>query len=360
MSTYSFARGRACIRTVVIACGALLALSACEVVDEGVTDYRKATLDSEAGNGSPTSVFRKYTSSDRGDPKINAPGDAVAIPVGKTFYVSALQAYISSDANFHSWGTPFQRDEMVVILRVHDSNNDATDEPAKLVFYSDDVERGQFLNFSNLVTFGPTTYMGGVITIDVDEINLVRTTDDVRKELTALAAGDRSFVGPDPASRHTFERNERDLLDGIERDGHGTRYTLTLLPAGGVNNLPYPRFEAGNYVVVRTESRTGAPFDWSAVKLDNNTGRLIYPSDEANAKSPCSDDQTNGKLGGEVRCASYVTVQINALDTAPYVSPQIRQLPTLPRPRAIEPPCYKPLTNGSATQCLPPPNPPKS
>jgi hypothetical protein len=344
-STNSLVRSRVRIWAAGFAMAALVGLSGCQVVDEGVTDYRKATIDENSGDGNSTSVFKKYTPSDRGsgiptDP--NKKGNAAEIPVGKTFYVSLLQAFIGKDGGFHGWGNPFQRDEVAVILRVHDSNN-TTERNEKLVFYSDDVTFGQFLNFSNLVTFGPTTYQGGVVTIDVDEVRLIRGTENLRKKLESLAADDdRDYVGPDPTQRHNFARQERDLIDLWERDGNGTRYTLTLLPAGGVADLPYPRFESGNYVVVRFDNRNTG-FDWKSVKLDNNTGRLVYDN-KASSNDLCNGDKSSGTAGAEFRCTSYVTVQINALDATTTVKPRTRpELDGPTEPRPVAPPVYKPL-----------------
>jgi hypothetical protein len=112
-----------------------------------------------------------------------------------------------------------------------------------------------------------------------------------------------------------------------------------LLPAGGVSGLPYPRFEAGNYVLMRHDKRDNA-FEWGRLQLDNNTGRLVYAQTTSDSngqivsRDPRNDNDLNYRSrkaqfdasgqrnmwqdrAGDYREQSYVTLQINALDPVP-------------------------------------------
>jgi hypothetical protein len=312
------------------ACLALIAMAGCESVDEGVTDYRKATIDQNSAHGMPTDVSKKYMLSGDTNP-------SVPIVDKDLFYVSLLQAYVGPDSDFRGYSDFGGREEIVLVLRVRDSNE--PDSPGRFAFYSDNVARGQFLNFSNLLTLGPTHYHGGVITIDVDEIRLIGTTAHIKEKLQALADDPEGAFGPDPAKRHNWNAIARDVFDIIDRDSYGTRYTLTLLPTGGIPGLPYPRFEAGNYVLMRHEARNDA-FEWNALQLDNNTGRLVYKGTASDAdgaahrEAPCRhcDPDTNA---GDYRERSYVTLQINALRG-------IQENPA-PEQHVVKPPKYKSL-----------------
>ena len=198
--------------------------------------------------------------------------------------------------------------------------------PGEFAFYSDDVVRGQFLNFSNMLTLGPAFYQGGVITIDVDEIRLAGTTEHIKDTLKQLADSKMDVVGPDPEKRRNWNAVARDIFDVIDKDAYGTRYTLTLMPSGGVAELPYPRFEAGNYVLVRHEA-PNANFSWNTLQLDNNTGRLIY----------------KGGAGSNYDQSSYVTVQINALRAMPEnPMPEVRK-PLQRTPKPVDAPKYQSL-----------------
>jgi len=294
---------------------AALAVASCESVDEGVSDYRKADINHDSSRGAPTDVSKKYALT---GPHAGQGGgeDTNDVPIrsGDKFYVSLLQAYAGPDAGFRG-GVGFGgKEEMVVVLRVRDSNDPG--DPGRFAFYSDDVERGQFLNFSNLLTLGPQNYAGGVITIDLDEVRLIGTTKHVKEMLQQLADDPDGAFGPDPTKRANWRAMARNLFDIIDSDSYGTRYTLTLLPSGGIVGLPYPRFEAGNYVLMRHEDRRDA-FEWDNLQLDNNTGRLVGKGTSA-----------------EYRDRSYVTLQINALRGIPSTTPDTTK---------VNPPTYVPL-----------------
>lgn len=334
MRDRGFANISACRkRCAAIAGSALVAglvLAGCESVDEGVTDYRKATIDQDSASGRPTDVSKKYTLSGDATP-------AVPILANDMFYVSLLQAYVGPDADFRGSPAFGGREEIVLVLRVRDSNDPGS--PGRFAFYSDNVARGQFLNFSNLLTLGPTHYQGGVITIDVDEIRLIGTTAHIKEKLKALADDEDGAFGPDPAKRRNWNALARDVFDIIDSDSYGTRYTLTLLPTGGIPGLPYPRFEAGNYVLMRHEARNDA-FEWNDLQLDNNTGRLVHKGSASDAdggahrSAPCPSCDPDSNAG-DYRERSYVTLQINALRG-------IRDNPA-PDPHVVKPPKYKSL-----------------
>jgi len=315
------------VRTVLVMIAAAMTLAACESVDEGVTDYRKATIDTNSAQGAPTSLAKKYELSST----TTAPdGSDIPISARDQFYVSMLQAYVGPDAGFWHNVSFGQREELVLVLRVHDSNDE--NSPGRLAFYSDDVSRGQFLNFSNLLTIGPTQYAGGVVTIDVDEIRLIGTTNHIKEKLQALADDQYGAFGPDPSKRRDWQARERDLFNLIDMDGYGTRYTLTLLPSGGIAGLPYPRFEAGNYVLMRHEARNDA-FEWNRLQLDNNTGRLVYTGTRSDANgaigapAPCAScDPGQFNDAGDYRERSYVTLQINKLHAPPAAPPEYKSL----------------------------------
>jgi hypothetical protein len=359
----------------------MVVLAGCaETVDEGVTDYRKATIDDRSAHGAPTDVAKKYALSDTSG---YAGNSAIPVTSGRRYYVSLLQAFVGPEVRMSGMHLFGEHEEVALVLRVHDSNDRV--HPGRLVFYTDDVKPGgQFLNFSNLLTIGPTEYRGGVVTIDVDEIHLRGTTAHIKELLVELAAepdcrqgahptssghdtcddgpvgasdsAQSQLVGPDAGKRRTWEARERDLFNIVDRDGYSTRYTLTLLPAGGVEGLPYPRFEVGNYVLMRHTARDNA-YEWDKLQLDNNTGRLVYRGSlsDVNGKLASRDPNTDRDLNaasrkeafsaaggaaawqalrGDYREQSYVTLQVNALSD--------------PLPEIIHPPRVRSLTQERA------------
>ena len=379
MAAGALARIRGPVGAFCLGVGVIVALAGCaETVNEGVTDYRKATIDHRSAEGAPTDISKKYALSDTTDFSGN---DAIPIMAGRRYYVSLLQAFVGPEARVGGTNWFHEHEQVALVLRVHDSNDRA--HPGRLVFFTDDLKlSGQFLNFSNLLTIGPTDYRGGVVTIDVDEVHLRGTTNHIKEMLQELAqepdcplgphplpsghdqcddeptpdaggpssAAQSALVGPAPGKRRTWQARERDLFNLIDTDGYSTRYTLTLLPAGGVSGLPYPRFEAGNYVLMRHDKRDNA-FEWDRLQLDNNTGRLVYGatrSDEGGqiaSRDPHNDKDLNyqsrkdrfeatgrrnlwQQQAGDYREQSYVTLQINALDP---VAPAVLFEPPPPR-----------------------------
>jgi hypothetical protein len=378
------------LRAGVVASLLILLLAGCaETIDEGVTDYRKATISDQSKQGSPTDIAKKYALSDTTP---FAGNSQLTIGQGRRYYVSLLQAFVGPEARVGGTNWFHEHEQVALVLRVHDSNDRA--RPGRLVFFTDDLKLGgQFLNFSNLLTVGPTEYKGGVITIDVDEVHLRGTTSHIKELLRELSeepdcpigphapgsghdvcddgpagpsdSAQAALVGPDAGKRRTWQARERDLFNLIDSDGFSTRYTLTLLPAGGVEGLPYPRFEAGNYVLMRHDRRDNA-FEWNRLQLDNNTGRLVYAAQRGETLPPglesartTTASDANGKLAsrhpgndadlnyqsrkeqfdaaggrvlyqdktGDYREQSYVTLQINALDdTGPIAPPRVRSV----------------------------------
>ena len=75
---------------------ALFVLLGCaETVNEGATDYRKATIDRRSAEGAPTDIAKKYALSDTTDFRGN---DAIPIMAGRRYYVSLLQAFVGPEA----------------------------------------------------------------------------------------------------------------------------------------------------------------------------------------------------------------------------------------------------------------------
>ena len=238
---------RRAARVAAIALGVVVVamLTACtETVNEGATDYRKATIDRHSAEGAPTDIAKKYALSDTTDYSGN---NAIPIMAGRRYYVSLLQAFVGPEARTGGTNWFGEHEQIALVLRVHDSND--RDHPGRLVFFTDDLKTGgQFLNFSNLLTVGPTDYAGGVVTIDVDEIHLRGTTDHIKQMLEELAAepdcplgshpkasghdecddeptasaggpsdtAQSQMVGPAVNKRRTWEARERDLFNLIE------------------------------------------------------------------------------------------------------------------------------------------------
>ena len=136
------------VRAAVLAAVAMVLAGCAETVNEGVTDYRKATISSQSALGAPTDISKKYALSDTTDFSGN---NAIPIMAGRRYYVSLLQAFVGPEARVGGTNWFNEHEQVALVLRVHDSNDRA--RPGRLVFFTDDLKLGgQFLNFSNLLT----------------------------------------------------------------------------------------------------------------------------------------------------------------------------------------------------------------
>jgi hypothetical protein len=112
----AIARVAACLAAVVL-------LTSCtETVNEGVTDYRKATISDQSKQGSPTDISKKCALSDTtpfaGNPQIT-------ITPGRRYYVSLLQAFMGPEARVGGTNWFHEHEQFALVLRVHDSNDRA-------------------------------------------------------------------------------------------------------------------------------------------------------------------------------------------------------------------------------------------
>jgi hypothetical protein len=148
---------------------------------------------------------------------------------------------------------------------------------ARLVYFSHDVQPGQFFNMHNMPVYGPLEYKGVPIGIDI----FILEIDAEDKQSFALfkslaAAGSSAFAPASPVLS---------LLDGLGSSllNSGTddvefRYSFVLDPAGGYKGTVYATAEAGDYVLVRTEDRE-REVPWDKLLFDHNTGRLLVKNE---------------------------------------------------------------------------------
>ena len=92
----ALARIRGPVGALCLGLVGVVALAGCmETVNEGVTDYRKATINHRSAEGEPTDISKKYALSDTTDFSGN---DAIPITAGRRYYVSLLQAFVGPEA----------------------------------------------------------------------------------------------------------------------------------------------------------------------------------------------------------------------------------------------------------------------
>jgi hypothetical protein len=295
--------------------------------DQGVSDYAKAHW---RKGESCTPFVRKYESvcgsnfstdaqnveskdlDNRG--KYNscsdiAPEQGPEVQKGQIISVYLQQAYIDEfkergEGNFFRK----KRGEIAVVARVAEleSGTDfdftvAGRDRGRLVYYSEGVQEGQFLNFSQLPIYGPIEYTGKPLLLEFYIIELDVKENTEVSGLLAAAAGLGAIAYP-PASPilKVLDTIGGGLLKANQSDLE-FKYHATLL-AGDMQiaALRNGRLEYGNYVFVRM------PY--------------TNPKDKGSTSvHPWSEwwfNQKNGRLYGDRNCSSlvsqnYLSVQIN-------------------------------------------------
>ena len=259
----------------------------CAIKNEGAIDYRK-TGTSASGKGrskaAENAVFVKKYALNKDATNYFSKDDAISI-------------YLNHGcvASFAELANPFQletskttRGEIAIVAKVFEQSatmdlDFATKAPesGRLVYYNDDVRRGQPLNFSFLPIYGPRKYGGNPLIIQLYVLELDQDKTQYSGLLSALASIGAVAYPPaspilgllDSLGTALLQRNSDDIL---------FRYHFTLLPYSGNAGVNYPVLEAGNYVLVRKENRRSEAA-WEGLSYDAETGRLTVPSLAATA-----------------------------------------------------------------------------
>jgi hypothetical protein len=292
------------LRRILIALGAALLatlVSACAYLNEGAINYRKATLKKEKYELLELAGKYSLPSSER---------DAV-IRKNDTISIYLAQAYIKGlheiPAYWKGETSKKMRGEVAIVVRAFElsDTNDLDFGPnavdaGRLIYYSDDARENQFLNFSFLPIYGPITYRGNPVVLQIYMLELDADTDKLKPLLSTLAKAGTSAYPPAAPALSLIENLGSALLAG-NHDDVMFRYSFTLLPDHGYAGSTYPVLEAGNYVLIRKANRQQNE-DWdnfdfhgkpSLLRFDQSDGRLVVQPG-----GPV-DKQTVGKGGEE-------------------------------------------------------------
>lgn len=169
---------------------------------------------------------------------------------------------------------------------------DLTDlSEVKVVYYSPDVERRQDLNFSNIPLKAPATYNGNPVGLQIIVLELDRMSSQMQSLLKTLAGlGQQSNLAPGGQAGALLLKVGTSMLTQ-NNDDTIFEYRFVLDPADGSISAQSAPFEAGRYVLKRTDDRTKDQI-WRNLEVDHNTGRLFQmPADPPKSeRSPYTDD----------------------------------------------------------------------
>lgn len=148
------------------------------------------------------------------------------------------------------------------------------EESGRLVYFSDDVRKEQFLNFSYLPIYGPISYRGKPIVIQIYILELDETEDKkIKSLLSILAKAGATAYPPSSPILSLLDDLGAALLTG-DTDDILFRYSMVLYPTGGFEQVPYPVLETGSYIFIRKEERS-EPELWANIGYDPYAGCVL-------------------------------------------------------------------------------------
>lgn len=337
-----------------------LTVSGCSVINEGAVNYRKTSAFSKVASQNPAASEKnvddpnpmplefKYKMPSNSSLIINNNGsDTVAIFLESAF----IKDFV---AGFHL-STGFRCPIAIIVnaYEVGEGNEknyfDYSPEGFKkgrLVFYSDDVAKGQFLNFSYLPVYGPAIYKGKPLALEITILKVDTSSQALKSLLGELASMGKKVLALDTPVVKLLNALGGSMLEGGHDDRIFKYYmTLNAVPPQGslsssVDGAHYPVLHEGHYVFVRHNNRA-APENWD-MNLGQDEGRLYYNKDHSIKKPDGTSSAIDSKLYNAsvqdnlYRENTYLVLQIKKnLPVAEYDIPSFASLEASLRSEAV-------------------------
>jgi hypothetical protein len=301
MSTLGFDRRALCLLL------GLGGLAACAVSDEGATEFR--------------SLGTRDATEDATELRQNVMKAGRPIRLGEPLLITLKTAYIKDFTEYFAnplralRGADSANGEIAIVANVfEDDGTTALDfgpaglKAARVVFFSDDVDKGQFLNFHGLPLYGPLTYNGYPVVIDLYAVDLDRPGPQLRQMLENLAKiGSVAYPPGTPIAGALAQLAGTLIAD--DQDDKAYHHTLVQRPTGGVEGIPYSVLEAGHIVFVRSHERIKG-IDWSQIALNPWAGVLVQVKEGEKCMDPNPDPVCL------YRDNTYMVVEVNTAPTA--------------------------------------------
>lgn len=305
-------------------------LAGCAILNEGAVNYRKARVP-PAGQGGAVPTHLELVEKNIGPSDRNQLISRVA---NDSLEVSLQSAFIKDFVEFPALLTKGEfvpRGEVAIIVNVFEMGKDKDIGYApgdftkgRLVFFSDDVRKGQFLNFSNLPVYGPASYTGKKLGIEITIMELDAESKALKSLLNSLAGLGKAAYPQASPMLEVLNKLGGAMLGG-SHDDRIFKYYMVLEPGDGYKGKREPVLAEGDYVFLRKEDRNAAE-DWDGLEYDDVAKRLRVKSA---ALSGHADNSRIGKRlslaqsqDGFYRGDSYLVFSINRNKPITDYSPQ--------------------------------------
>lgn len=148
---------------------------------------------------------------------------------------------------------------------------------AKLIYFGDDIKKGQAFNFSTITLMPKTEYHGGTIGIQIFVMEIDAKPGPVFSLLKTLAELGKSAIPTPPGIGSALLDLGTSLANSSSNDDKLFEYRFELTAPSGQPDTVKATFAPGRYVLRRMQRRLESA-DWSKFEIDHNTGRL-YETD---------------------------------------------------------------------------------
>ncbi len=251
-----------------LAAAALLALAGCAVSDEGATDFRFARP--EAGTG-----WVKLQAAEASDLPIGT-GEVVQITLETAFVADFWSVFGHPGV---SGGRP--NGEIAIVVAAFEDDGRTPERfgtdalaNARVVYFNEDVVEGQFLNIGpGLPIYGPATWNGFPLRVDLWIVELDQPGDQARRLLSVLAALGATAFPPAAPIAAPLARLAGTLITD-RQDDPAFHYTLTLgTPTGdGLRGVPL----APSDIVLVRQNQRDRDTEWTGLRFHTPSGRLTW------------------------------------------------------------------------------------
>lgn len=244
-------------------------------IEDGIIDYRLTpnytVVRNKAGaRGNLAKLQEKHVHDKAKD---------VYIEPGESLSIHLQQAFLNELSG-----------EVAVIARVYEATKQSGNafktavRSGRLVHLSAGVKSdGQYLNFSSLPLYGPITYNGKpmIMEVYVMEMDKIKSQRQ-RRLLNFLARAGGTPHAPSSPVLKMLEAVGETLMDNPEGD-RTIKFRMVLYPEIEDNLLNAAKLRVGNYVFVKQKDEEDK-VPWKSLRLNKVTGRLVRNGNKQNWK----------------------------------------------------------------------------
>ncbi|MDO8454568.1 MAG: hypothetical protein Q7S59_08375, partial [Sulfurimonas sp.] len=323
--------------------------SGCAIRNEGKVDFRRTNTSLSLIENSSTNELVKCNTEQSSFLELTVKNVSLRkdkdtrFMVGDSLSLHLRSAYIADFSELISPREMFTRQrgkaigEIAIVANAFEETNGnelsfEDTRAGRVVFYSDDVNKGQFLNFNNMPIYGPLNYIGSPFAFRIAIFELDTESKQSKMMLNTIAQAGSTAYPPSSPVLKILNGIGESLLSGDQTDTE-FRYTMVLDSKSGSNKTNHFTLEVGNYIFVRMEDRT-KNVNWDELFFDENEAKLYWKDkyvgekialpydantktvsiDKRDVKHLCNEDincsKSSSKKRQEYTDGTYIVVEI--------------------------------------------------